>query len=81
MGGRRRADPGIIVEIGAGTGLFAFRFAEMAPDAQVFAVDVEPVMIRWLFQHRPAHLSGRLHPVLSDETKIPLPTGEADWQS
>jgi len=67
-----------IVEIGAGTGLFACRFAELAPTADIYAVDIEPVMVRWMFQHRPAALSGRLHPVLAEETKIPLPTGEAD---
>jgi SAM-dependent methyltransferase len=71
-------DARTIVEIGAGTGLFACRFAELAPDAEVFAVDVEPVMVRWMFQHRSAALSGRLHPILAEETKIPLPTGDAD---
>ena len=71
-------DARTIVEIGAGTGLFACRFADMAPEAEVYAVDVEPVMVRWMFQHRPAALSGRLQPVLSEETKIPLPTGDAD---
>ena len=70
--------PHAIVEIGAGTGLFACRFAELAPSADVYAVDIEPVMVRWMFQHRPAALSGRLHPILAEETKIPLPTGEAD---
>lgn len=71
-------DPQAIVEIGAGTGLFACRFAEYAPDAEIYAVDVEPVMVRWMFEHRPAALSGRLHPTMSRETSIPLPTGEAD---
>jgi SAM-dependent methyltransferase len=71
-------DARIIVEIGAGTGLFACRFAEMAPQAEVYAADIEPVMIRWMFQHRPAALSGRLHPILAEETSVPLPTGDAD---
>ena len=71
-------DARVIVEIGAGTGLFACRFAAMAPDAEVFAADIEPVMVRWMFQHRPAALSGRLHPILAEETKVPLPTGDAD---
>ncbi len=71
-------DARTIVEIGAGTGLFACRFAEMAPEAEVYAVDIEPVMVRWMFQHRPAALSGRLHPLLAEETKVPLPTGDAD---
>jgi len=71
-------DARTIVEIGAGTGLFACRFAELAPRADIFAADIEPVMVRWMFQHRPAALSGRLHPILAEETKVPLPTGEAD---
>lgn len=71
-------DPHVIIEIGAGTGMFACRFAELAPNAEVYAVDVEPTMVRWMFEHRPSALSGRLKPTLSRETVIPLPTGEAD---
>ena len=71
-------DPASIGEIGAGTGLFSCRFAEYAPHAEVFAVDIEPAMVRWMLEHRPAALSGRLHPMLCAETSVPLPTGEAD---
>ena len=71
-------DARTIVEIGAGTGLFTCRFAELAPKAEFYAIDIEPVMIRWMFQHRPEALSGRVHPLLAEETKVPLPTGEAD---
>ena len=70
--------PATIIEIGAGTGMFACRFAEFAPGAEVYAVDVEPQMVRWMFEHRPAALAGRLKPTLSRETVVPLPTGEAD---
>jgi SAM-dependent methyltransferase len=70
--------PRTIVDIGAGTGLFAFRFAEFAPNAEVHAVDVEPVMVRWMLENRPNELSGRLRPMLASETSVPLPTGEAD---
>ena len=72
------SNPSTIVEIGAGTGLFSCKFAEYAPGADLFAVDVEPAMVRWMFEHRPESLCGRLHPTLSSETSIPLPTGEAD---
>lgn len=71
-------DPHTIIEIGAGTGLFAYRFAEYAPHAEIFAVDVEPAMVRWMIEHRPLALTGRVHPVLARETVVPLPTGEAD---
>lgn len=70
--------PRAIVEIGAGTGLFACRFAEMAPQADVYAVDIEPAMVRWMLEHRPPSLCERLHPMLSRETTVPLPTGESD---
>lgn len=71
-------DPRVVIEIGAGTGMFACRFAALAPNADVYAVDVEPTMVRWMFEHRPSALSGRLKPTLSRETVVPLPTGEAD---
>ena len=63
-------DAATIVEIGAGTGLFACRFAQYAPGADVWAADVSQVMVRWMCD--------RLHPVLASETSVPLGTGEAD---
>jgi SAM-dependent methyltransferase len=71
-------DPCVVVEIGAGTGMFACRFVELAPNADVYAADVEPAMVRWMFEHGPCAPSGRLRPILSRETVVPLPTGEAD---
>lgn len=70
-------NPSTIVEIGAGTGLFANRFAEMALDATVFAVDVEPIMVKWM-EHNRLRQDGRLRPVLSDENHVPLPDAIAD---
>jgi ubiquinone/menaquinone biosynthesis C-methylase UbiE len=70
--------PGTIVDIGAGTGLFVCQFAEMAPNAELYAVDIEPAMVRWMLEHRPLHLCQRLHPLLGRETAIPLGAGEAD---
>ena len=67
-----------IVEVGAGTGVFACKFAEYAPDADIYAVDVEPTMVRWMIENRPESLCHRFHPTLSSENSIPLPTGEAD---
>jgi SAM-dependent methyltransferase len=71
-------DAKTIVEIGAGTGMFARRFAEYAPEADVFAIDVSPVMVRWMLEHVPTSQCDRLHPLLARETSIPLGTGEAD---
>ena len=48
----------IVADIGAGTGYFTARIAKRVPEGQVFAVDVEPNMVRYLTEraHR-AHLS------------------------
>jgi ubiquinone/menaquinone biosynthesis C-methylase UbiE len=71
-------NPLTIVDIGAGTGLFVCQFAELAPRAELYAIDIEPAMIRWMLEHRPLHLCDRLHPRLGRETAIPLGAGEAD---
>jgi SAM-dependent methyltransferase len=70
--------PATIVEIGAGTGLFAARFAGMAPSARVLAVDTEPVMVEWMRKNRLEVEQGRIVPVLGEETKVPLDDGAAD---
>ena len=38
----------VIADIGAGTGYFAVRFANMVPAGKVYAVDVEADMVRYL---------------------------------
>jgi SAM-dependent methyltransferase len=38
----------LIADIGAGTGYFASRFAHMAPQGRVYAVDTEPDMVEYL---------------------------------
>lgn len=67
-----------IVEIGAGTGLFAVQFAHRAPEAVVYAVDIEPVMVEWMTEHRPEVGEGRVVPLLGQETTVPLDSSAAD---
>lgn len=71
-------NPRVIVEIGAGTGLFAERFAALAPEATVYGVDTEEPMIEWMREHRDSVSEGRLVPVLSEETTVPLDDEIAD---
>jgi len=70
--------PVAIVDIGAGTGLFARRFARLAPEAIVFVTDTEPSMLAWIAEHGDPEVDDRLRPVLSEETAVPLPDGSAD---
>ena len=72
------ADARSIVEIGAGTGLFATRFAELAPGAVVHVADIEPVMLEWMRENRPEVAAGRLAPILADEDHVPLADSSAD---
>ena len=71
-------EPRTIVDVGAGTGLFACHFADLAPEAIVYAVDIEPAAVRWMIEHRSEAMCSRLKPLLGRESAIPLPTGEAD---
>ena len=42
------APDAVVADIGAGTGYFAMRFANMLPKGRVYAVDIEPDMVRYL---------------------------------
>lgn len=64
--------PSVVVEIGAGTGLFSAAFAELAPASTVFATDIEPLMLEWMRAHRPEVESGRMVPIQSEEARVPL---------
>ena len=70
--------PRVVVDIGAGTGLFARRFAAMAPDATVFAADTAPVMLRWIDEHPDPVVGDRIKPLLAEESKVPLADDSAD---
>jgi len=66
-----------IVDIGAGTGLFAEEFARRL-GATVYAVDTVTEMIEWMRANRGTVEGGLLVPLLSSETEIPLEDGVAD---
>lgn len=69
--------PRIIVDVGAGTGLFAEKFAELAPEATVYAADMAPQMVEWMSENRAGVAVGRLVPLLSTETGVPRPDAQA----
>lgn len=70
--------PGIVVDIGAGTGLFAAKWVELAPGATVYAVDTEPTMLEWMRQNRPEVRTGAIVPVAGSEIHVPLDDGSAE---
>lgn len=70
--------PEVIIEIGAGTGLFSAAFADMAPGSVVYSVDTEDAMLDWMRENRPQVADGRMVLVRSEEASVPLPDGIAD---
>lgn len=70
--------PKVIVDVGAGAGLFSAKWLELWPGATVFAVDMEPRALRWIREHRPEVATGRIVPVASSEIHVPLDDGMAD---
>ena len=66
--------PGAVVaDIGAGTGYFAARLASMLPDGRVYAVDVEPDMVRYLQARAKREKLPNLVPVAGtpDDARLP----------
>jgi ubiquinone/menaquinone biosynthesis C-methylase UbiE len=71
-------DADIVVDIGAGTGMYAFEFARRMRGGVVNALDTEPPMVEWMRTHVPDGLGVEIVAELSDENDLPLPGGNAD---
>jgi len=68
-----------VVELGAGTGMFAREFAERMPDdGTLLAVDAEPLMIAWMAEHLVAGPGARISPLLADASALPLDDASAE---
>jgi cyclopropane fatty-acyl-phospholipid synthase-like methyltransferase len=64
-----------VADIGAGTGYFAVRFSHMLSGGKVYAVDLEPDMVKYLGERAKKEGLANLTPVLgaTDSPKIPTP--------
>jgi ubiquinone/menaquinone biosynthesis C-methylase UbiE len=67
-----------LVEIGAGTGLFAAEFVKRGPGAVVYAADTADQMLEWMRTHRLEVAAERIIPVKASEVGLPLPDAMAD---
>lgn len=61
-----------VVEIGAGTALFASAFAHMSPGTTFYAVDTEDAMLEWMRANRSEVDAGVIVPIKAQETRVPL---------
>ncbi len=66
-----------IVDVGAGTGFFTVKFAEILNVQKAYACDISPVMVKWIKDNLvPQH--PYIIPVLSGEKSIPLKDKSVD---
>jgi SAM-dependent methyltransferase len=62
-----------VVDIGAGTGYFAARLARMLPNGTVYAVDVEPEMVKYLAERAKREGLDNLKPVAATPSELRIP--------
>jgi len=62
-----------VADLGAGTGYFAARLANMLPTATVYAVDTEPAMVKYLGERAKRESLPNLKPVAAgpDDARLP----------
>jgi predicted methyltransferase len=63
----------VVADIGAGTGYFAARLANMLPEGRVYAVDVEPDMVKYLGERAKREKLGNLVAVQASAGDARLP--------
>jgi predicted methyltransferase len=67
------APDALIADIGAGTGYFAVRLANMVPNGRVYAVDVEADMVKYLAERAKREKRGNLQAVQASAADPRLP--------
>lgn len=73
------ANARVVVEPGAGTGMFAREFASrMLPGGTLYAADISSDMIAWMTEHLQLADGTEIVPLEADATSLPLEDGTAD---
>ena len=67
-----------VADVGAGSGYFSFRMAELVPDGKVFAVDISPQMLGIVRAKMASKKVSNVEPVLSTIKDIKLPPDSID---
>jgi SAM-dependent methyltransferase len=63
----------LVADIGAGTGYFSVRLAKRVPEGKVFAIDVEPDMLRYLSERASREHLSNVFPVVANQESPNIP--------
>src|SRR5262252_10359041 len=64
----------VVADIGAGTGYFAARLANMLPRGQIYAIDIEPDMVKYLAERARRENLPNVKPITASADDPHLPT-------
>lgn len=70
--------PQILLDIGAGTGVYAVEFSKRMEHGKVYACDISDAMLDWMKNNLPDELKGIVIPTKMEDSSVPLPDGIAD---
>jgi ubiquinone/menaquinone biosynthesis C-methylase UbiE len=70
-------NPGVLVEIGAGTGFFSIAFLQKAKASTLYACDLSDIMIDWVKENVSPRYP-QIVPLKTEEHAVPLDDGTAD---
>lgn len=74
----RLKNPETLIDIGAGTGVFAVEFSKKMKNGKVYACDISDAMLAWMKDNLPHALNGIVIPTKMEESVVPLPDEIAD---
>lgn len=68
----------ILVDIGAGTGIFSKSILERIEASSIYAFDISEEMIKWINENREEVKTGKLKASVMEENSVPLEDNKAD---
>ena len=71
-------NPGVLIDIGAGTGFFALLFCRKMKKGKVYACDISDELFAWMKDNLPTESKGFVIPIKMEESAVPLPDSTAD---
>ena len=70
-------DPAVVVDIGAGTGLFCIQFLQFIRNGKIHAFDIAEEMIQWMKDHEVGRYP-EICPEIMRDGRVPMDDGRAD---